>query len=268
MKLIAQSDDYGITPGCARGALEAIRHGIIRNTGLFANMPWAKECVDEISPFLDQIAFGIDLNASTGPSLLGHEALPALTKEDGMFYGSRENRAMDTDENGHDHLAAVSDQLEAEFEAQIQMYIRLVGHKPDYIHNHAYGTATTMAVSQKLAAKYHCIWTDSVMKKENVAPAGMGWYKFGASPEKQLEEDMTGYVVSDAGGMLSSGKEYGYLVCHCGYADARIFALSSFNLCRTKDLEAVTSDAVAQWVKDHGIELITFRDLPRDWEEK
>ena len=106
------------------------------------------------------------------------------------------------------------------------------------------------------------------MKKENVAPAGMGWYKFGASPEKQLEEDMTGYLVSDAGGMLSSGKEYGYLVCHCGYADAKIFALSSFNLCRTKDLEAVTSDAVAQWVKDHGIELITFRDLPRDWEEK
>ena len=193
MKLIAQSDDYGITPGCAAGALAAIRHGIIRNTGLFANMPWAKECVDEISPFLDQIAFGIDLNASTGPSLLGHEALPALTKEDGMFYGSRENRAMDNDENGHDHLASVSE---------------------------------------------------------------------------QLEDDMTGYLVSDAGGMLSSGKEYGYLVCHCGYADARIFALSSFNLCRTKDLEAVTSDAVEQWVKDHGIELITFRDLPRDWEEK
>ena len=268
MKLIAQSDDYGITPACALGALEAIRHGMIRNTGLFANMPWAKECVNEITPFLDQIAFGIDLNASTGPSLLGHDGVPALTHEDGMFYGSRENRAMDNDENGHDHLSSVADQLEAEFDAQIQMYIKLVGHKPDYIHNHAYGTATTMAVSQKLAAKYHCIWTDSLTKRDKVANAGMGWYQFDGGPEKQLKEDMISYLVEDKGSMLSSGKEYGYLVCHCGYADARIFALSSFNTCRVKDLEAVTSPEVLKWMKDNNIELVTFRDLPCEWEEK
>ncbi|MEE8807501.1 MAG: ChbG/HpnK family deacetylase [Lactimicrobium sp.] len=267
MKLIAQSDDYGITPGCAAGALAGIRHGIIRNTGLFANMPWAKECVDEIRPYLSDIAFGIDLNASTGPSLLGHDAVPALTHEDDSFYGSRENRAMDNDENGHDHLSGAADQLEAEFNAQIQMYIKLVGHVPDYVHNHAYATATTMAVSKKLAAKYHCIWTDSVMKKENVANAGMGWYRYGG-PEEQLKEDMISYLVEDKGGMLASGKLYGYLVCHCGYADAPIFALSSFNTCRVKDLEAVTSSEILKWVKDHGIELITFRDLPRDWEEK
>ena len=37
--------------------------------------------------------------------------------------------------------------------------------------------------------------------------------------------------------------------------------LSSFNTCRVKDLEALTSDEVKQWVKDNHIELITFKDI-------
>ena len=138
MKYLFQSDDYGITRAVSLGCIHGIRNGVIRNTGMFANMPWIEECVEWIRPYLDDIAFGIDLNASTGPSILGHDALPTLTHEDGSFLGSRENRALDTDENDHDHLAAVADQLEAEFRAQIERYIELVGKKPDYIHNHAY----------------------------------------------------------------------------------------------------------------------------------
>ena len=33
MKLLVQSDDYGITPGAAAGIVYGIRNGIIRNTG-------------------------------------------------------------------------------------------------------------------------------------------------------------------------------------------------------------------------------------------
>ncbi len=35
---------------------------------------------------LGQIAFGIDLNASTGPSLLGYDKVPGLCHEDGKTY--------------------------------------------------------------------------------------------------------------------------------------------------------------------------------------
>ena len=265
MKLIAQSDDYGITKACAAGAVEAIRNGIIRNTGYFTNMPWAEEIYPLIKPFEEQIALGIDLNASTGPSLLGHDKVPALTHEDGMFFGSRENRAMDTDENNHNHLAAVKDQLYAEFDAQIKKYIEITGHKPDYIHNHAYGTETTAEVTQELADKYGCITSTNLMQRPEVAQAGMGWYQFGGGPEAQLKEDMISYLTEDKGKILASGKPYGYLVCHCGWCDAEIFRLSSFNTCRAKDLEAVTSEVVKNWVRDHNIELITFKNLPQDW---
>ncbi|MBR4161990.1 MAG: ChbG/HpnK family deacetylase, partial [Solobacterium sp.] len=113
MKLLVQSDDYGITRAVSLGCIHGIKNGVVRNTGMFANMPWIEECVEWIKPYLDQIAFGIDLNASTGPSILGHEKLPTLTHEDGMFLGSKENRALDTDENDHDHLAEHRDELYA-----------------------------------------------------------------------------------------------------------------------------------------------------------
>ena len=79
MKILVQSDDYGITRAVSLGCIHGIKNGVVRNTGMFANMPWIEECVEWIKPYLGQIAFGIDLNASTGPSILGHDKVPALT---------------------------------------------------------------------------------------------------------------------------------------------------------------------------------------------
>lgn len=259
MKLLVQSDDYGMTPAVADGIIYGITHGIVRNTGLFSNMPWSKECVDKIRPYLDEIAFGIDLNASTGSSLLGYDKVPNLCHPDGSFLTSKENRAADEKAENHDHVD--HDQLYAEFDAQVQKYIELVGKVPDYIHAHAYGTETTEKVRREIAAKYDRPYTETTMKLLCGKKAPMGWYIFG-SPEAQLNEDLATYLVENKAEFDMNG--YGYVVSHCGYADARLFALSSFNLCRVKDLEALTSDRVKNWVKENDIELISFKDLDRD----
>ena len=259
MKLLVQSDDYGMTPAVADGIIYGITHGIVRNTGLFSNMPWSKECVEKIRPHLDEIAFGIDLNASTGSSLLGYDRVPNLCHPDGSFLTSKENRAADETAENHDHVD--HDQLYAEFDAQVQKYIELVGKVPDYIHAHAYGTETTEKVRREIAAKYDRPYTETTMKLLCGKKAPMGWYIFG-SPEAQLKEDLASYLVENKAGFDMDG--YGYVVSHCGYADARLFDLSSFNLCRVKDLEALTSDKVKNWVKENKIELISFKDLDRD----
>ena len=259
MKLLVQSDDYGMTPAVADGIIYGIENGIVRNTGLFSNMPWAKECVEKIRPYLDQIALGIDLNASTGPSLLGYDKVPNLCHEDGSFLTSRENRKADETAPDHDHVD--HDQLYAEFDAQVQKYIELVGKKPDYVHAHAYGTKTTEQVRREMAEKYGVPYSHDAAIRLLGKPAEMGWYKF-AGPEEQLTEDLKSYILNDVSGYL--GKEYGCFVTHCGYADARLFELSSFNLCRVKDLEAVCSDEVKNWVKENNIELITYKDIPRE----
>lgn len=260
MKILFQSDDYGITKAQALGCLEAIRNGVIRNTGFFSNMPWAKEVYEWIRDDADSIAFGIDLNASTGPSVLPHEKIPHLTHEDGSFLGSRENRAMDTDENDHDHLASCKDELKNEFEAQIERFIAITGRKPDYIHNHAYGTKTTSEVTEELAQKYGIVTTSQFMARSDVKALGMGWYGFGG-PEAQLKGDPAAYLISDRDGILESNCEYAYVITHCGYVDAELFALSSFNTCRCKDLEGMCSMQLKQWLSDNNIAIISFKDV-------
>ena len=69
MKLLMQSDDYGMTPAVARGIVDGIEKGILRNTGMFMNMPWAEACADWIKPCLNEIALGVDLNLTTGAPL-------------------------------------------------------------------------------------------------------------------------------------------------------------------------------------------------------
>ena len=255
MILLFQSDDYGITRAVSQGIIYSITHGIVRNTGLFANMPWAEECVEWIRPYLDDIAFGIDLNASTGPSLLGYDKVPNLCHENGMFYTSRENRAMDTAENNYDHVNY--EQVYAEFEAQTERFIALVGKAPDYIHGHAYGSKTTEKARRAIAEKYNRPLTADF--REPYKPMGaMSWYT-GKTPEEQLNNDPLGYITSDKGGLLN--QELGYIITHCGWCDKELFELSSYNTCRAVDLAAATSDEIKAWVKDNDIELITFKDL-------
>lgn len=263
MKLIVQSDDYGMTKAVALGCIEGIKNGVIRNTGAFTNMPWIEECVEWIKPYLDDIAFGIDLNASTGPSILGHDLVPTLTKEDGEFLGSKENRALDNEENNFDHLAEHKDELYAEFKAQIERFIELVGKKPDYIHNHAYGTKTTDTVTRELAKEYGIICTVAAMDHADVLKqGGMGWYVWG-DPTTQLSEDPIGYITQDKAGILDM--EYGYVISHCGYCDADLFKMTSLNSARCKDLECMTSKEIFEWIKENNIEICSFRDLPKEW---
>ncbi|MCI8401379.1 MAG: ChbG/HpnK family deacetylase [Lachnospiraceae bacterium] len=257
MKLLVQSDDYGITEAQARGAIQAITEGIVRNTGLFSNMPWAPRCVEWIRPYLDQIAFGLDLNMSTGPALLSRQEIPSLVQENGQFLTSSMNRALDTDENDHDHV--VYEEAYREFEAQILRFIELVGRKPDYLHGHAYGTKTTSRVSRDLAAKYGLPYSMAIGEDPRMTSGGMGWYQFPPTLENQLKSDLTDFILKDQNGYL--GKEYGMLITHCGYVEACLFGLSSFTLYRAKDLEGVTDEKVKQWVKDNQVELITYKDL-------
>ena len=263
MRLLVQSDDYGITKATAAGIIEGIKNGIIRNTGIFTNMPWAAEVSEWIYPYLDQIAFGIDLNASTGSSLSGYGKVPSLCHEDGSFLSSRENRALDTEENHYDHVN--EEELTLEFEAQIHRFIELTGRKPDYIHEHAYGTETTHRVVKALADKYHRPYTFGFMRDRGVEYAKMSWVKMG-EPSIQIQSDPKSYILEDKAEFLK--KDLGYLITHCGYCDAELMRLSSFNVVRMKDLDALTSVEVKQWITDNHIELITFKDLMKEDENE
>ena len=65
MKLLVQGDDFGFTKGVTLGIIDGIDNGILRNTGLFANMPSAVLAA-ELMKGRDHACFGIDFNLVAG----------------------------------------------------------------------------------------------------------------------------------------------------------------------------------------------------------
>ena len=260
MKLLVQADDYGMTPAVADGIIYGIRHGIVRNTGLFSNMPWAEECVEKIRPYLSEISFGLDLNLCTGPSLLGKKGVPSMCHDDGYFYTSGENRAMDNAYNGFDH--SIYEEVYKEFDAQIYRFQELTGTLPEYLHSHSYVTKTIYKVSMDLAAKYHIPYSKEVRRNPAVITPMHTWYLDHASADEQLSCSLKNYLLKDEDHLLQ--EEYVYLVTHCGYVDQTLVDLSTFTTCRITDLDALISREIQNWVDDNHVELITYRELKRE----
>ena len=58
-RLLMQSDDYGITGAVSAGIRTAIEFGLIRNTGLFVNMPASEKAARDI--LAEDVCRGIDI---------------------------------------------------------------------------------------------------------------------------------------------------------------------------------------------------------------
>ena len=259
MKLLVQADDYGITPAVADGIIYGIVHGVIRNTGIIINMPWAEECVEKIRPYFGHIAFGIDLNLTTGYPVTMQECIPSLVKEDGSFYSSRESRALDALESDCEHIA--HEEVRKEFKAQIQKFEKIVGKKPDYIHGHAYITERIIEIQQEIACDMGIPFTSDVWKKisgNDLLKYRIPWYKKPPTIDNQADSSLKSYILDNSKDLLRN--QYVVLAGHMGYVDSELLNVSSYHLLRAKDLEGVTSSEILDWVEKNEVELIDYRE--------
>ena len=86
-KLLFQSDDYGLTDAVADGILKGIHQGIIRNTGLFVNMPSSARAAEKIRDCAE-VCVGIDINLVAGKPISDPAEVPSLVNSDGHFVPS------------------------------------------------------------------------------------------------------------------------------------------------------------------------------------
>lgn len=255
MKLLIQSDDYGITEAVSCGIIKGIEDGVIHCTGMFTNMPASKKAAEMIKKH-PEVCLGIDINLVAGKPVADAKLVPSLIREDGCFYSSRQRRQMDQECVNHDHINYEEAKLEAK--AQIEKFIELMGKKPEYLHGHAYGSPTITRIHEELSKEYG-IGMTMRMLEANGAKKCMSWYKVPFSFEDQLATSTKDYLTQDKGDLLSC--EVAAIISHCGYIDADLFSLTSFTAIRTRDLEAMVSPEMKQWIEENHVELITYRDL-------
>lgn len=254
MKLIIQSDDLGITQAVTCGIIRAIEEGVLTCTGLFANMPATEHAVKMIKQY-PHICVGQDINIVAGAPCADPQLIPNLVQENGMFLTSGMHRAIDKTVEGNDHL--VLEECLIETEAQIQRFIDLMGKKPEYLHGHSYGTPTLRKAMKMMSEKYDIPLTTEMAEKFNLARPVKNWNKKPFSLEDQIAADPLPCFIDGE----YEKNERGIIVFHCGYVDQELFDVSTYTLIRNKDLNAVISPEIKQWIQEKNIELISYRDL-------
>ena len=281
MKMIVRAADYAMTDSITDGCLKAIRDGILTDVGLMTNNEaYARRGVEALRHY-PHVCIGMDWNLVSGIPACRPEEIPSLVDSDGRFLKSQVRRLPR-------YAEADFGDIYREMERQLQRFIQLVGHTPAYILGHSWSSPNLVRAGYELAEKYK---VPANLDAANGFEARYGfkrptqsWYfaqdhmegqttselmrarkKFDdANVQKAV--DVVEFLVKDKGNLLHNA--YSLFRCHCGYCDAELFEMSTFNLVRVRDLEALCSPKVKQWIQEHGIEVVSMEQAMKEMDAK
>lgn len=266
MELLFQADDYGLTESTTCGILKGIREGLIRNTGLFVNMPASVFAAQQI-PTYPNVCFGQDINLVSGKPITDPVLIPSLVNDCGELISSvirmREGKLLDKKGNVYyfEKDPYVYEEVLLEIENQVKRFIELVGRKPGYLHGHSLSTPNTSKAMKVIAEKYGLILSYQAWENHRIDRLPVDWnpkpFSFEAQMMTDVEENLL-RVLEEA-----KDKERCAFICHAGFIESDLFDYTTYTAIRMKDLKAATSIKIRKYVEDSKIKLITYDDLAR-----
>ncbi|WP_050637146.1 ChbG/HpnK family deacetylase [Candidatus Stoquefichus sp. SB1] len=251
MKLIMRADDLGFSEAVNYGILKSIVDGVITSTGMMPNMESAKHGY-ELVKNLD-IALGQHTNICVGKPLSDPALIPSLVQKNGEFCSSKEIRARKED-------SIVVEEAEIEIEAQLQRFIEITGRKPDYFEGHAVFSENFFKALKNVADKHGLFFCnpsiDKEWEKENHL-YGLPFFKLDSDglydPKEYMQDNF----------QLIKENECSVAIFHPGYLDQYILTHSSFTKIRAMECDFLCSEWLKQWICDHQIELVNFKNYQK-----
>lgn len=269
MKLLVQGDDYGFTKAVTYGLLDAIDNGILRNTGLFANMPIVEWACSEM-PARPQACFGIDFNMVSGPSVVEPKEISHLVDDNGEFIrsGVRIRDPRFQTEQGRREMFPY-DETYRELRAQYDRFVELTGKKPGYLHGHSISHEHYREAIKKISEDEGIPYSHDIQEKYGFksmmeikrakGEVSLASQKKMFDPMDQINKNPLKDVLDNWDYLLQ--QEYVAIGGHPGWVDAELLSLTTLSLERMRDHEMVTSKELMRRIKEDGVELITYYDL-------
>ncbi len=265
MKLLFQADDFGLTEGTALGIGACVKSGLVRNTGLFVNMP-ATDMAVELMSRHPEVCLGLDINLVAGRPVSDPGRVARLLNEDGCFLSSRQVAAKGrvTKREGlithFEQEPYPYDEIYHEIERQVLRFRELVGKWPGYLHPHSLMTPMTHQVMREIAGAYDLKYTLDLWPRQGLAEFEMPWTaQRDFSWDVQLATDVEQEVLSRLPSLQE--REAVLLICHPGYADMELFRYSSFTGIRMRDMEMARSAALRALIDRLGVKQVTYDDF-------
>ncbi|MCT4611744.1 MAG: carbohydrate deacetylase [Clostridia bacterium] len=243
MKLIINSDDFGLTKSINKGILQGMKEGIITSTSIMMNMPGAEDAIEIIKANnLENI--GIHINLTVGKPL--RSDVESLVDETGKFYYRDLIGEKSTYEDAKKEM---KEQIES-FLARGLTLDHLDNHHDLYKHKHL------MKAMYELAKEYNLpMRTKNGKLKEKAKELGIKTPDF--LFEKYMGENISVETLKEA--VSNKQFEVVEIMTHSGYIDDEAMEITSYNKEREKEL-ATLIEAKKQGIFE-AVELISFYDL-------
>lgn len=259
MKVIVRAADYGMTDSITDGCLKAIRDGILTDVGLMTNnYHHAKRAVEEVLKY-PHVSIGQDLNLVSGIPASDPKDIPSLVDENGVFITSVYRK--------NNHLFDIPyDEIYHEMKAQVKCFIELVGKKPAYITGHSLATPEVNRAMKNICEEYGILFDCFTQPNLQI---GNRWYfknrvidpndrKPSYGLDEQNQTDVESHIISGELRFDFDQYDYGMIATHCGYCDGELLNMSTFSVVRGREVEALCSRKVKEWIDSNHIELINY----------
>jgi predicted glycoside hydrolase/deacetylase ChbG (UPF0249 family) len=263
-RLIVNADDYGRTPAISHGIRDAHLRGVVTSTTCMMNIPTTAADIADALEKTPGLGMGVHLVLTMGKPISSPGAVSSLVDGNGNFFKYTPF---------FEQLPNIRiGEVEAEWRAQIQAFLRAAGRKPTHLDSHhhsSYFSAGLFRLMLELAREYDCairfpfteISSELVETLKSV-PALMqefnphkpdvflaDFYDKSATQENLLQ------ILADADHGTNE------LMCHPGYVDQAFAAESIYNYQRERELQILTDPAIREAIQANGIQLISFAEL-------
>ncbi len=262
-RLVYRADDIGYTKAFNDGAFKAIEEGIVTSADVMLDTPGTMNALIRLKEY-PWLSIGWHRHLWGSP-VAGADNVPSMVNEQGRFKWRKNMKLMDT---------VTYDDAYREFKAQLELCLSVLGKVPDSAHYE--GNRPIDLAMKDVCIEYNIscnFWGETSPNDSHFKAAAKQYQHLNyrrwpsdESTDKHKRFDLADFHDYDPASRIMSivwqdETEIWRVGGHPGYLDEYILAESSCNIHRVKDIEAVCSKDVKQWIIDNEVELINQRDV-------
>lgn len=250
-KVIINGDDFGLTIGCSKGIIKALKEGVLTSTTVMINIPDAIKSI-EFARKNEIEEMGLHLTLTCGNPISEIKQVISLVDNSGKFY-KRRNKLFPKMK-----LEEVRIELENQIKAFLNTGLKLT-HLDSHHHIHMYDgireIVADLAKNYDIPLRAPNKETKKYLSIHDIKTSdyfSMDFYGDDVSMEnlKRIIEDFPEGIVE--------------IMAHPAYVDDDLTKISSYNTNRERELEILTNDDLKKWLKEKDIKLISFDEIWSD----
>lgn len=246
--LIVNADDFGLSKSVNRGIIESFLNGTVSSTTLMTNMPGFEDAVT-LAGEHPSLGVGLHFNLSYGRPVSRSRHVPSLVKADGSYVYHPEIES----------IPWTAEDVRTELEAQWNRFLS-TGRKPTHVDSHhlvhalgpAYPVVAEFCRAQGVPLRLtQPTPMESVPHPPTTNALVVDEYFFGDGQTRFLE-----HLANLEEGVTE-------ILCHPGYVDDDVLAISPWTDVREVELAVFTDKAMAQAIRDVGAVRTHFGELTK-----